>query len=101
MSETNETISEKYGMIQVKRLEENEDGSANLEIVTDVEATRYLVEVGLTRLLEMAIDKENKDYELKHTTKEDVVEIIEGSMQQEVGEGSQATCEDHRVGTGD
>ena len=94
-------MSEKYGMIQVKRLEENEDGSANLEIVTDVEATRYLVEVGLTRLLEMAIDKENKDYELKHTTKEDVVEIIEGSMQQEVGEGSQATCEDHRVGTGD
>ena len=89
------------GFIQVKRLQENEDGSANLEIVTDVEATRLLVEVGLTRLLEMAIDKENEEYELKHTTKEDVVEIIEGSMQQEMGEGSQATCEDHRVGTGD
>jgi hypothetical protein len=89
------------GLIQVKRLEENEDGSANLEIVTDVEATRLLVEVGLTRLLEMAIDKENEEYELKHTTKEDVVEIIESSMQQEVGEGSQVTCEDHRVGTGD
>jgi len=89
------------GFIQVKRLQENEDGSANLEIVTDVEATRLLVEVGLTRLLEMAIDKENEDYELKHTAQEDVVEIIEGSMQQEMGEGSQATCEDHRVGTGD
>ena len=89
------------GLIEVKRLEENEDGSANLEIVTDVEATRLLVEVGLTRLLEMAIDKENEEYELKHTTKEDVAEIVKGSVQQEMGEGSQATCEDHRVGTGD
>jgi len=88
------------GIIQVKRLEENEDGSANLEIVTDVEATRYLVEVGLTRLLQMAIDKE-EGYELKHTDKEGVAEIIESSMQQKVGEGSQVTCEDHRVGTGD
>ena len=34
-------------------------------------------------------------------TKEGVVEIAKGSMQQEVGEGSQVTCEDHRVGTGD
>jgi len=89
------------GIIQVKRLEENEDGSANLEIETDREATRFLVEVGLTRLLEMAIDKENEDYELKHPTKEDLVEIAKGSMQQEMGEGSQVTCEDHRVGTGD
>ena len=89
------------GMIQVKRLEENEDGSANLTIDTDHEATRFLVEVGLTRLLEMALDKENKDYELKHTTKEDLVEIAKGSVQQEMGEGSQVTCEDHRVGTGD
>jgi RNase P/RNase MRP subunit POP5 len=89
------------GIIQVKRLEENEDGSANLEIVTDVEATRLLVEVGLTRLLEMAIDKENEEYELKHTTQEDVAKIIEGSVQQEMGEGSQATCEDNRTGTGD
>ena len=93
-------MSETYGMIQVKRLEENEDGSANLEIVTDVEATRHLVEVGLTRLLEMAIDKE-QGYELKHTTKEDVVEIIESSMQQEMGESTKTSCEDHRVGTGD
>ena len=88
------------GMIQVTRLEENEDGSANLEIETDREATRFLVEIGLARLLEMAIDKEN-GYELKHTTKEDVAEIVKGSMQQEVGESTEAPCEDHRVGTGD
>ena len=49
------------GMIQVTRLEENEDGSANLEIETDREATRFLVEVGLTRLLEMALDKDNDE----------------------------------------
>ena len=75
------------GMIQVKRLEENEDGSANLEIETDREATRFLVEIGLTRLLEMAINKE-EGYELKPETKEGVVEIVEGSVQQELGEGT-------------
>jgi len=75
------------GMIQVKRLEENEDGSANLEIETDREATRFLVEIGLTRLLEMAINKED-GYELKPETKEGVVEIVEGSVQQELGEGT-------------
>ena len=53
------------GLIEVKRLEENEDGSANLEIVTDVEATRLWVEVGLTRLLEMALDKENDLYKFE------------------------------------
>ena len=75
------------GMIQVTRLEENEDGSANLEIETDREATRFLVEIGLTRLLEMAINKE-EGYELKPETKESVVEIVEGSVQQELGEGT-------------
>jgi hypothetical protein len=80
-------MSETYGMIQVKRLEENEDGSANLEIVTDVEATRYLVEVGLTRLLELAINKED-GYELRPETKEGVAEIVKGSVQQELGEGT-------------
>ena len=75
-------MSETYGLIQVKRLEENEDGSANLEIVTDVEATRYLVEVGLTRLLEMALDKENREYELKQPTEEDMVEIAKGIVQE-------------------
>lgn len=81
-------MSETYGMIQVKRLEENEDGSANLEIVTDVEATRYLVEVGITRLLEMALDKENEEYGIRPETKEGVVEIAEGVVQQELGEGT-------------
>lgn len=58
-------MSETYGMIEVKRLEENKDGSANLEIETDREATRFLVEIGLTRLLEMALDKENDEYKFK------------------------------------
>jgi hypothetical protein len=87
MSETNETINETYGIIQVKRLEENEDGSANMEIVTDLEATRYLVEIVLTRLLEMAIDKEN-GYELRNETQEGVAEIVKGSVQQELGEST-------------
>jgi hypothetical protein len=67
------------GIIQVKRLEENEDGSANLEIETDVEATRLLVEVGLTRLLEMALDQENKDYGIETKSKEDVYEVVKSS----------------------
>ena len=75
------------GMIKVTRLEENEDGSANLEIETDREATRFLVEIGLARLLEMAINEED-GYELKSETKEGVVEIAEGSVQQELGEGT-------------
>ena len=79
------------GMIEVKRLEENEDGSANLEIVTDVEATRLLVEVGLTRLLEMALDKENEEYEFRSETKEGVAEDVEGIVQPELGEGTEAT----------
>jgi len=74
MSETNETINETYGMIQVKRLEENEDGSANLEIETDREATRFLVEIGLTRLLEMALDKENDEYKWKEADESNLPE---------------------------
>jgi hypothetical protein len=77
------------GLIEVKRLEENEDGSANLEIVTDVEATRLLVEVGLTRLLEMAIDKEIKQYEFK----KDLPEATEGTCQEEVGQSTEALRE--------
>ena len=52
------------GMIQVKRLEENEDGSANLEIETSPEATRLLVEIGIISLLEKALDKENDEYSI-------------------------------------
>ena len=54
----------KVGVIKVTKLEENEDGSANLEIETDPEATRMLIEEGLLSLLEKAIDKENKEYAL-------------------------------------
>ena len=74
------------GLIEVKRLEENEDGSANLEIVTDVEATRLLVEVGLTRLLEMALDKENDDYKID----KDLLKAPEGTRQEETGQGTEA-----------
>jgi len=58
-------MSDKVGLIEVKRLQENKDGSANLEIETDQEATRFLVEIGLTRLLEMALDKENNEYSFR------------------------------------
>ena len=74
------------GMIQVTRLEENEDGSANLEIETDREATRFLVETGLTRLLEMALDKDNDEY----TIKDNIFEAPEGTRQEEVGQGTEA-----------
>ena len=55
---------QKVGTIKVTRLEENEDGSANLEIETDQEATRFLVEQGIIALLEKCIDRENKEYAL-------------------------------------
>ena len=55
---------QKVGTITVTRLEENEDGSANLEIETDQEATRFLVEQGIIALLEKCIDRENKEYSL-------------------------------------
>ena len=58
-------MENQIGIIQVKRLVDNPDGSANMEIETDREATRYLVEVGLTRLLEMALDKDNDEYKLE------------------------------------
>lgn len=54
----------RVGMIKVTKLEENEDGSANLEIETDNEATRFLVEEGLISVLKKAIDAENKEYAL-------------------------------------
>jgi len=57
-------VEGRVGMIKVTKYEENEDGSANLEIVTDDEATRFLVEAGLISVLEKAIDADNKDYAL-------------------------------------
>ena len=51
-------------LITVSNLQEHEDGSATMDIETSPEATRLLVEVGLTALLEKAIDEENKEYGL-------------------------------------
>jgi hypothetical protein len=77
------------GIIQVKRLTDNPDGSANLEIETDKEATRYLVEIGLTRLLEMALDKENDAYQID----KDLLKAPEGTRQEETGQGTEALPE--------
>lgn len=55
----------RVGMIKVTKYEENEDGSANIEIVTDDEATRFLVEAGLVSVLEKAIDADNNDYTIE------------------------------------
>ena len=65
------------GLIEVKRLEENEDGSANLEIETSPEATRLLVEMGLVSLLEKAIDKDNDDYSLDPSLRKDEENVDE------------------------
>jgi len=75
----------KAGTIEVKDYVEHEDGSATLVVDTDKDATRLLVEVGLRRLLEMAVDKENEEYGFAHETKEDLAEATEGSVQEEMG----------------
>ena len=71
----------KAGTIQVKDYVEHEDGSATLVVDTDTEATRLLVEVGLRRLLEMAI-KNEEGYEFK----EGVSKATESSVQEELGQ---------------
>ena len=71
----------KTGTIEVKDYVEHEDGSATLVVDTDTEATRLLVEVGLRRLLEMAIQNEG-GYEFK----EDIFEATESSVQEELGQ---------------
>ena len=86
-------MENQIGIIQVKRLVDNPDGSANMEIETDREATRYLVEVGLTRLLEMALDKENDEY----TIKDNLFEAPEGTRQEEVGQVTEALREGDRT----
>ena len=78
---------EKAGTINVTDYVEHEDGSATLVVDTDKDATRLLVEVGLRRLLEMAIDEENKEYEFKSEAEEGVSEATEVSVQEEVGQG--------------
>lgn len=71
----------KTGTIQVKDYVEHEDGSATLVVDTDTEATRLLVEVGLQRLLEKAMNNED-GYEFK----EGVSEATESSVQEELGQ---------------
>jgi len=55
----------KAGTIDVKDYVEHEDGSATLVVDTDSDATRLLVSIGLRRLLEMAVDKENDEYKFE------------------------------------
>ena len=57
------------GTIEVKDYVEHEDGSATLVVDTDKEATRLLVEVGLRKLLEMAM-KNEENYEFKEDVDE-------------------------------
>ena len=68
----------KAGTIEVKDYVEHEDGSATLVVDTDKEATRMLVELGLRRLLEMAV-KNEEGYEFE----EGVSETTEGSCETE------------------
>ena len=76
----------KAGTINVTDYVEHEDGSATLVVDTDKDATRLLVEVGLRRLLEMAVNQE-EGYEFKYKAEEGVSEATEGSVQEEVGQG--------------
>ena len=59
----------KAGTINVTDYVEHEDGSATLVVDTDKDATRLLVEVGLRRLLEMAM-KNEENYEFKEDVDE-------------------------------
>ena len=59
----------KAGTIEVKDYVEHEDGSATLVVDTDKDSTRLLVEVGLRRLLEMAMQNE-EGYEFKEAVDE-------------------------------
>ena len=78
----------KAGTIDVKDYIEHGDGSATLVVDTDPDATKLLVGIGLRRLLEMAVDKENEEYEFRSEVKEGVAEITQGIVQQELGEGT-------------
>ena len=46
--------------IVVKKVTENEDGSANMELDLDSKAVQLLLDIGLTRLLEEHLEN-NKD----------------------------------------
>ena len=58
-------MQSKAGTIEVTDYVEHGDGSATLVVDTDPDATRLLVSVGLRRLLEMAVDKENDEYKFE------------------------------------
>lgn len=64
----------KAGTIDVKDCVEHEDGSATLVVDTDPDATRLLVSIGLRRLLEMAVDKENDEYKFEEADESDLPE---------------------------
>ena len=49
-------------LITVSKLQEKEDGSCILQVNTNPEATRMLVDIGLNALLEKALDKDNDEY---------------------------------------
>ena len=58
-------MQSKAGTIEVTDYVEHGDGNATLVVDTDPDATRLLVSVGLRRLLEMAVDKENDEYKFE------------------------------------
>jgi hypothetical protein len=60
-----ENMQTKAGTIEVTDYVEHEDGSATLVVDTDPDATKLLVSIGLRRLLEMALDKENDLYKFE------------------------------------
>ena len=64
--ESNTEVAKDIPLITVSKLQENEDGSCDLEVNTNPEATRMLVDIGLNALLEKALDKNNDEYTLKN-----------------------------------
>lgn len=60
--ESNTEVAKDIPLITVSKMKEHEDGGATFDIETSPEATRMLVEVGLTALIEKVIDAENKEY---------------------------------------
>ena len=58
-------MQSKAGTIEVTDYVEHGDGSATLVVDTDPDATKLLVSIGLRRLLEMALDKENDLYKFE------------------------------------
>jgi len=67
----------KAGTIEVTDYVEHGDGSATLVVDTDPDATRLLVSVGLRRLLEMAVDKENDEYKFEDENERRSTEFTE------------------------